>query len=251
MSEVIVIAGKGGTGKTTISAALTTMLSTVKTGSVLAVDADPNSNLSEALGVESPNSISDIIDEVAKSPDAIPAGMGKDSFIEYRIHQDIVETEGFDLLVMGKPEGPGCYCYINNVLRNIMNKLILDYSYVIIDNEAGMEHFSRKTTRVCQKLIVVSDESKVGLKSAHRIFDLVKILGIEASKKYLIVNKTGDGQDLQFLTGRWGIDGVFYVPYDKELLALSSKGVPLKNFWRDSMALSAVEKIGDVIWPKS
>ena len=147
MSNVIVIAGKGGTGKTTVAALLTLFLARRKSGSVLAVDADPNSNLADALGLKAVGTIGDIIDEVAKAPESVPGNMGKDAFIEYRIHNDITENNGFDLLVMGRPEGPGCYCYINNVLRNVMGKLISDYAFVVIDNEAGLEHFSRKTTR--------------------------------------------------------------------------------------------------------
>jgi CO dehydrogenase maturation factor len=124
MGEVIAIAGKGGVGKTTIAALLTLLLARRKKGSVLAVDADPNSNLSDALGLKPAGTIADVVDDVARNPDIVPKNMGKDAYIEYKIHQDIAENDGFDLLVMGRPEGPGCYCYINNVLRNVMSSLI-------------------------------------------------------------------------------------------------------------------------------
>ncbi|MFZ2356380.1 MAG: AAA family ATPase [Candidatus Omnitrophota bacterium] len=149
MGYVIAVAGKGGTGKTTIAALLVNLLKEKKIGSVLAVDADPNSNLAEALGLETGQTIGKILDDISSNPDTIPKSMSKDRFIEYQVQSAIQETGGFDCLTMGRPEGPGCYCYVNNVLRNTMLKLIKDYDYIIIDNEAGLEHLSRRTTRIC------------------------------------------------------------------------------------------------------
>ncbi len=249
MGDVIVVAGKGGTGKTTLSAALTIMLAKRKAGSVLAVDADPNSNLADALGLKVTGTIADIIEEVAKDPGIVPVGMGKDAFIEYKIHNDIVENEGFDLLVMGKPEGPGCYCYINNVLRNCLGKLIADYRFVVIDNEAGLEHFSRKTTRSCNELFIVSDESQVGLRSAQRILQLIDELGIPAQRKFLIVNRLSRNEDLKGLEKKICVERIFGVPYDKALLAAALEGKSLQELKKDSSTLSAVEKIGELIWP--
>lgn len=251
MPDVIVIAGKGGTGKTTISAALTLMLAKRKAGSVLAVDADPNSNLADALGLKAAGTIADVIDEVAKDPDIVPKSMGKESFIEYKIHSDIAENNGFDLLVMGRPEGPGCYCYINNVLRNVMHKLIDDYRFVVIDNEAGMEHFSRKTTRSCHELIVISDESQVGLRSARRIFDLIEELGIPAKRKFLVINRVTGKKDFGKLKKEFGVEEIFSVPFDKELLLLSSKGRSLGEGAGETVAMAAVRNFGDQIWPKN
>ena len=249
MGDVIVIAGKGGTGKTTIAALITLLLAKRKRGSVLAVDADPNSNLGSALGISSPGTIADVIDEVAKAPDAIPAGMGKDAFIEYKIHTDIAENDGFDLLVMGRPEGPGCYCYINNVLRNCMSKLVSDYEFVVMDNEAGMEHFSRKTTRSCSELIVVSDETEVGLRSARRIFELIDELNIPARRRFLIVNRATAKQDKIISDSDFSVEKIFKVPYDEELLSLSVKGVSFESLDKSSCAWTAIEKLGDQIWP--
>lgn len=251
MSDVIVIAGKGGTGKTTISAALTLMLARKKAGSVLAVDADPNSNLADALGLKAIGTIADVIEEVAKNPDIVPKNMGKESFIEYKIHNDIVENNGFDLLVMGRPEGPGCYCYINNVMRNVMAKLINDYRYVVIDNEAGMEHFSRKTTRSCHELIVISDESDVGLRSAKRIFDLIEELGIPAKRKFLVVNRVAGEKDFGKLKKQFAVERIFNVPFDEELLLLSSQGRSLSETVKETAAMVAIRDLGDQIWPKN
>ncbi|HAJ56913.1 MAG TPA: carbon monoxide dehydrogenase [Candidatus Omnitrophica bacterium] len=251
MSDVIVIAGKGGTGKTTVSALITLMLAKRRAGAVLAVDADPNSNLSDALGLSEVGTIADIIEEVARSPETVPQSMGKDSFIEYKIHNDISENDGFDLLVMGRPEGPGCYCYINNVLRNVMAKLISEYGFSVIDNEAGLEHFSRKTTRAAGELIVVSDESQVGLRSAERIIALIDELGIAAKKRFLVVNRQQTPLDPQTVKTKFAVDDVFMVPFDKEVLDLSSKGSPLSGLSESSKARLAIEAMGDRIWPKN
>ncbi|MFH0878013.1 MAG: AAA family ATPase [Candidatus Omnitrophota bacterium] len=250
MSDVIVVGGKGGTGKTTISAAITLFLARRKAG-VLAVDADPNSNLADALGVKVRETIADIIDEVSKNPDAVPKSMGKDSFVEMKIHQSISENDGFDLLVMGRPEGPGCYCYINNVLRNVMAKLSGDYPYVVIDNEAGMEHFSRKTTRACDELILVSDETEVGLKSAGRILGLIDELNIPAKRKFLLVNKKTGPKDTKVLKRQFSVERIFELPFDDALPRLSAEGASVAALEIKSTFYDAVEQFGELIWPKN
>ena len=251
MGDVIVIAGKGGTGKTTVSAAITLMLAKRKMGSVLAVDADPSSNLSEALGLARIGTISDIIDGVAKDPESVPKNMGKDAFIEYKINSDISENDGFDLLVMGRPEGPGCYCYINNILRNCLAKLIANYSFVVIDNEAGMEHFSRKTMRSCDQLLVVSDQTQAGLRSAKRIFSLIVELGISAKRKFLIVNRHDNKERNKDLGRECGVDKVYILPFDEQLLRLSVEGGSISRLNKNSEVISTIEKIGEELWPIS
>ncbi|MBI5872746.1 MAG: AAA family ATPase [Candidatus Omnitrophica bacterium] len=251
MSSVIVIAGKGGTGKTTVCALITLMLAHRAGARVLAVDADPNSNLSDALGLSAVGTIADIIEEVAKKPDIVPQSMGKDSFIEYKIHNDITENDGFDLLVMGRPEGPGCYCYINNVLRNVMAKLVSDYTFVVIDNEAGMEHFSRKTTRAADNVILVTDESQVGLRSAKRILGLIEELGIVAKKKFLVVNRSSGSLDIIEARREFAVDDVFVVPFDKDVQDLSSKGLDLASLSKSCAAYLAIQDMGDKLWPKN
>jgi CO dehydrogenase maturation factor len=251
MGDVIVIGGKGGTGKTTVSALLVLGLAKKAQGAVLAVDADPNSNLCDALGLKDAGTIADIVDEVARKPEVVPQNMGKDAFIEYKIHSDITESEGFDLLVMGRPEGPGCYCYINNVLRNCMAKLIADYRYIVVDNEAGLEHFSRKTTRACSELIVVSDATQVGLRSATRIFELVDELGISPKRRFLFVNKVEGQKDTGGMEKDCKIDKVFFIPYDPVVTELSVKGVSLSCLPQDSAIKQAMTAAGEKIWPKN
>ncbi len=251
MGDVIVVAGKGGTGKTTVCAALTLMLAKRKAGSVLAVDADPSGNLPEALGIVAVGTISGIIDEVAKYPDSVPKNMGKDAFIEYKIHGDISENDGFDLLVMGRPEGPGCYCYINNVLRNCLGKLIAHYRFVVIDNEAGMEHFSRKTMRSCDQLLVVSDQAQAGLRSGKRIFSLIDELGISAKRRFLIVNRAEKKEDSKGLCREFAVDGVFTIPFDEELYRLSVNGGSISRLVKNSEVIRTIERIGEELWPMS
>lgn len=247
MGYIIAIAGKGGTGKTTIAALLVRILKEKNKGSILAVDADPNSNLAEALGIQVRDTIGKILDDVAVHPDKIPSGMSKDRFIEYEIHKAVEESEGFDVLTMGKPEGPGCYCYVNNVLRNVVTKLIRDYKYVVIDNEAGLEHLSRRTTRSADSLLVISDATPAGLRAAKRIGDLVRDLNIQAKKKFLIINRF-DAEiavekikdlDLRYLGN---------IPTDKQIDKISMNGGSLLALDSNAASVSVLRKLGEQIW---
>jgi len=195
--KIIAVAGKGGVGKTTISSFLIRYLVKQKVGNILAVDADPNSNLGETLGLEPSQDIGKIIDDISKNINEIPVNMSKDEFITYRIETTLDEAEGFDLLTLGRPEGSGCYCYVNNVLRGVLSRFMSSYDYIVIDNEAGLEHISRKTVKKIDSLIIVSDNTTIGLKAANRIFDLANELKIEYKKSYLIVNRVRDNKKVK------------------------------------------------------
>jgi len=250
MGYVIAMAGKGGTGKTTIAALIVRIIKEKKLGSILAVDADPNSNLAEALGAEAKETIGQILDDISSHPEKIPAGMPKDRFIEYEVQTAIAEGEGFDVLTMGRPEGPGCYCYVNNALRNVMAKLIKDYDYVVIDNEAGLEHLSRRTTRSADALVVVSDASAVGLRAAKRIRDLAKELDIKTKKEFLIINcyvKDIEKEKIRSL----GLDYLGLIPQDTQIEKISLNGNSLMDLKEDAPSLSALLRMGENIWQRN
>ena len=246
MGYIIALAGKGGTGKTTVAALIVRIIKEKKLGSILAVDADPNSNLSEALGIELKETIGEILDDIASHPEKVPAGMSKDRFIEYRIQTAIQEGDGFDLLTMGRPEGPGCYCYVNNVLRNIMAKLIKDYGYIVIDNEAGLEHLSRRTTRSADALVVVSDATPVGLRAAKRIRDLVKELEIKTKKELLIINFNNKEIEKEKIRNL-NLEYLGSVPRDSEIEKISLNGAALMKLDDSAASIRALKKISDRI----
>ncbi len=247
MAHTIAIAGKGGTGKTTLAALLVRLVKEKKLGSCLAVDADPNSNLAEALGVGVKDTVSGILDNIAGHMDRIPQGWTKDRFIEYHVQAAVQEAEGFDILTMGKPEGAGCYCYVNNVLRDIIGKLTSDYEYVIIDNEAGLEHLSRRTTRSADVLLVVSDATTVGLKAAKRIADIVRELDIKTGAQFLVINRWDEKIDKARLE-KAGLEYIGNVPLDEEIAKISLNGTSLWELSSSSRSLGALKKLGNKIW---
>ncbi len=192
MTKTIAIAGKGGTGKSTLSAVLTRWLSDHVTKSVLVVDADSNVNLNDLLGVDLTETVGGIREEMKENVMSLPGGMTKHQFLEYKIQSSIVETPDYDLIAMGRPEGPGCYCYANSILRDILQMLSRNYAYVIIDNEAGMEHLSRRTTSGIDCLLMISDPTVRGIHAAGRIGRLIRELDTRVREKYLIVNRCRD-----------------------------------------------------------
>lgn len=247
MSCIIAVAGKGGTGKTTIAALLVRVLKEKKGKSILAIDADPNNNLAENLGVKSNKTIADVLDNIASNPDVVPIGMTKDRYIEYQVQSVIQEAGGFDIISMGKPEGAGCYCYINNVLRNIMAKLIPDYDYIVIDNEAGFEHLSRRTTRRADVLLVVSDSTAAGLTAAERISRMTDQLNIEAKRKLLVVNRA-DNQIDDNKIKNLRLDYIGSIPLDRQIEKISVNGDSLMDLTEDAISLRALSDIGEKIW---
>jgi len=250
MGCIIAMAGKGGTGKTTIAALIIRSIKENKMGSVLAIDADPNSNLGEILGLKAGRNIGMILDDISANPDKVPSGMAKERFIEYQVQSAIQEEDGFDILSMGKPEGPGCYCYVNNVLRGVMIKLIKDYNYIVIDNEAGLEHLSRRTSRFADKLIVVSDASSIGLKSAQRINELVGQLKFEVRKKFLLINRFNKDVEKARLR-ETGLDYLGSLPYDPLIEELSLKGKSVFHLRKDTPIIKALNSLGDQIWKRN
>jgi CO dehydrogenase maturation factor len=247
MGKIIALAGKGGTGKTTIAAIIISLLKEKKLGSVLAIDADPNSNLGEVLGLDKTINLGEVLEEISANPDKIPAGMTKERFIQHQIQIAIQEEEGFDLLTMGKSEGPGCYCYINNLLRGLMGKLVKDYDYIVMDNEAGLEHLSRRTTRIADVLIVVSDSSSVGLKSAKRIVELARSLKLEVKNKFLLINRFNDNIQKDKIS-QTGLEFLGGLPFEKQIEELSLTGDSILKLKSDSAILKVFNSLGEQLW---
>ncbi len=186
MANTIALAGKGGTGKTTVTALLVKYLVEKGKTPVLAVDADPNANLNELLGLEVQVTLGEIKNELRSS---VPQGMARTDYIEMRLNEAIIEADDFDLVVMGQPEGPGCYCAAHSFLSQALEKLLRHYAYTVIDNEAGMEHLSRLNMREIGHLLVVSDASSRGVLTASRIARLIEPLQLEVDHLWLLVNR--------------------------------------------------------------
>lgn len=187
MSKVFALAGKGGVGKTTIGAMLVRYLvEDIRKGPVLAVDADPNSNLNEMLGLTVHSTIGEARENLKKD---VPTGMSKDNWLEYRIQEAVIEAAGFDLLVMGRPEGPGCYCAANSLAKKYIEALKENYPFIVVDNEAGMEHMSRLVTQNIDVLYVISDPTPRGILTVSRILSIIGELGLNIGKTAVIVNR--------------------------------------------------------------
>jgi CO dehydrogenase maturation factor len=243
--KTIAISGKGGTGKSTLSALIVRWLNDQEYGPILAVDADSNVNLNDLLGIRVEETVGAIREELKKSAHKLPGGMTKQEFLEYKIHASLRETRDFDLIAMGRPEGPGCYCYANNLLRDILKTLSDNYKVVVIDNEAGMEHLSRRTTQKIDFLLLVSDPSARGIRAAGRISKLLTELDTRVGKKLLIINRVkGSIPDiLEKIIEEYGLDLFSSIPEDDTLLQLDQSGKPIWKISKDSSAYQAVHRM--------
>lgn len=238
----IAVAGKGGTGKTTLAALIIDHLR--GEGPVLAVDADPNCNLGEALGLEVERTIGQLRDELLERIADLPPGVPKDQILEMGLHECLVEGDSVDLLTMGHGEGPRCYCMVNHVLRRAIETLRGNYRYVVLDNEAGMEHLSRRTTHDVDVLLVIAEPNPVSLRSAARIREIAEELKLRIGRKYLVLNRLrGDPPDPAGPAREAGLPLLGTVPYDPALEGLSAAGRPLVELPPDSPARRAVEGI--------
>jgi CO dehydrogenase maturation factor len=250
MATIIAIAGKGGVGKSTFSSLLIRNISNKKEGVILAVDADSNSTLAQMLGVDIEQTIGDLRENLLKEKDDLPPGMSKQEYVSYQLQLAMSEGEKFDLVTMGRPEGPGCYCYINNILRTYMDGLVDKYKYVVIDNEAGMEHLSRRTTREMDKFFIITDYSPIGFETAERIIELSSSLNLKIKNKYLIINRVPNGGSepkehpvVAKLREANLVTKIFYIPNDDKLLNHVFSGKSLLDLPNDSTLVQKVDKI--------
>lgn len=222
----IALAGKGGTGKTTVAGLLIKYLISKDKTPILAVDADANANLNEVLGATVEDTLGNAREEMKKG--RVPEGMTKDVFMSMKMEEAIIEADGYDLIVMGQPEGAGCYCAANTLLTGFLEKLSVNYPYLVMDNEAGMEHISRLTTRNVDILLLVSDTSRRSLQAAVRIFHLAKELHIGFKKSYLIVNQSKNGlpeSALEMIRSE-GVELAGMIPEDSTIYDYDVNGRP-------------------------
>lgn len=249
MTYTIAVAGKGGTGKTTLSGLVVRYLAKHKQGPILAVDADPNANLNESLGLTVDQTIGGVCEELREQAGEMSAGLPKETYIEYRIQQVLVESEDYDLLVMGRPEGPGCYCYANTLVRRYVDILAKNYKYIVMDNEAGLEHLSRRTTQDVDIMFVLSDTTRKGIWTAGRINALVDELKLRVKKRYLIINRLENGlpPSLSEEIGKQNLELLGTVPSDEMVVEYEITGKPVVDLPDDSKAVKAVEEIMEKI----
>lgn len=243
MSTVIALAGKGGTGKTTMAGLVVRALGRAGRGPVLAVDADPNTCLDMTVGLTPARTVSDILDETRGLRD-VPGNTPKPIYLEYRLEDCLTEGRGVDLIVMGRPEGAACYCSANQMLRTYLDKMIGGYPSVVIDNEAGMEHLSRRTTRDVDLLLVVSDATTAGARAARRIADLVGELALPVRRIAVVVNEAEAmaAPVAEILTGD-GLALAGFVPHDPLVVETELAGRPIIELPDDTPAVRAVERI--------
>jgi len=191
----IAVAGKGGTGKTSVASLIIRYLQKKGALPILAVDADPNANLAESLGLEVRQTVGRILNDFQGEKISIPPGMTKEAYLDYQLNGAVAESKGLDLITMGRGEGPECYCYPNVIVRKIIDELAHNYAYVVMDNEAGMEHLSRRTTQNIDELILVSDHSVKGVRAVAHIKELVSELKLDVKRQSVIINLTTNGVD--------------------------------------------------------
>lgn len=260
MTTSIALAGKGGVGKTTIAGMVVKYLVEKHTGPVLVIDADPSTNLNMVLGLELDWTVGDIREDMltqvktslvtgGAAMGALPGGQSKRDYLDLKIRSSLAEGEDFDLIAMGRSEGPGCYCAVNHNLREVIDAISKNYRWIVIDNEAGMEHLSRRTTRNVQHLLIVSDPTQRGIVAAERIAGFRTDLDIRIENAYLILNRV-NGEvpaPLQEVIDHLDIPLLGIVPADQELASYEYSGRPLIELGDHSPVYQAVANMMDKI----
>ena len=248
MPKIIAVAGKGGTGKTTVCGMIVKHIADRKTGNILAIDADPNSNLNEVLGVPAPVTLGEIREEVLKntSGETAPGGMTKQEYMDYMFADALTEEENFDLLVMGRTQGKGCYCFINGIVRSQIDKYTETYSHIAVDNEAGFEHISRGTLPHVDILILISDCSRRGIQAAGRAAKLADELKLNPSTMKLVINRAPtdnlpDGILEEIKTQNLDLLGI--IPQDEEVYNYDAEGKPITQLPETTPIKTAIKEI--------
>ena len=245
MSFNIAVAGKGGSGKTSVASLIIRYLMKNRAGPILAVDADPNANLGESLGLDIKQTVGLTLDDFQRDKIKIPPGMTKQDYLEYKLNEAMVETAGLDLLTMGRGAGPECYCYPNLILREFIATLAENYAYVVTDCEAGMEHLSRRTTQDINELLIISDHSVKGIRTVAQIRDLVSELKLMVKRQSAIINFVPARLDPLIIEelARLGIEPVATIPLDEQVYDYDLKLKPLLDLPDTSKAVTAVDEL--------
>ena len=250
MTQTIAFAGKGGVGKTTICGMLIQYLCRKGDGAVLAVDADANSNLNEVLGVDVDMTLGDIRENIARAdmttPSPIPAGMTKADYADMMFSQALTENDDFDMLVMGRTQGKGCYCFVNGILSAQVEKYAKNYRYVVVDNEAGLEHISRGILPKVDLILLVSDCSRRGIQAVGRISEMIRELNLGVKEVKLIVNRAPGGvlsEGVREEIEKQGLSLAGVVPHDETVYEYDAEGKPSVGVPEDAPIKQAVVKI--------
>jgi CO dehydrogenase maturation factor len=243
--KTIAVAGKGGTGKTTTAALIVRQLLKRTLGPILAVDADANDNLGASLGVKDYKTISGVLSNFMASRQQMPVGMTKEAWMDYQLNTALEETQNFDLVVMGRKEGEGCYCYPNSMLRNFLENLRENYKFLVMDNEAGLEHLSRGTTDHVDMLLVVSDHAFKGLRTAATIGGLIKTLNLDVRNVRLVINRFIPDMEaeLEPLVQASGMPLLGTIPQDMDVQKADARMGSMLDLPDDSAAVQAVDAI--------
>jgi len=241
----IAVAGKGGSGKTSLASLVIRYLMKRGAGPVLAIDADPNANLGESLGLDIKQTIGSIIASFNDEKINIPPGMTKEAYLEFKLNESVVEAKGLDLVTMGRGEGPDCYCYPNLILRKFADSLSGNYPYMVMDNEAGMEHLSRRTTQDVDELLIVSDHTVKGVRTVARIRELVDELKLVVKRQSVLINLVPDGLDPMVVAElkKWKLKLTATIPLDEEVAQYDIQLKPLLDLPDSSKAVKAVNNL--------
>ncbi|MDR3165670.1 MAG: AAA family ATPase [Synergistaceae bacterium] len=248
MTCLFALSGKGGVGKTTFAGLFVRNLVELGKKPVLAIDADPNSCLADMLGVKVPFTIGSARERMRDESDELK--ISKHELLRMKIAQGLVESNGFDMISMGRPEGPGCYCYANGVLKAAIGELSRNYPYIVLDNEAGLENLSRRIVQVVDILVLVSDASNAGMNTLERLHSLAREMGVKYRKLIILVNRTREGrlpESAARVRENTGAHKMAALPYDEEIATLAEESKPVWEVSRDNQIYSAIHEMLDEI----